>query len=924
MPLVKPASQPGFNSQASQVQAAGAWFAGNRVRWRFGLLEKMGGWIRLYADPFFARIRRMHAWADLEDYRNLLVGTDLGLEILVQNTKYTLGHQLNLLGGIIVEIGPTPSTTTFNATSGSKTVTVNTKVGIPIGERFYTLLPLSIGGRIIPANSYFTVTNTLAGSWFTFDMPQAATYTETGTYGTRLFKNTVVNGITCTWKAHGLVAGSTITFNQQTVLEAGSASLNYEVVEFYPAPGSTATVNAVIDADNFTFPMPAPFTGNGSGREVYDGCQVQDNTGGPFNSSLANMIGIPVLEALGNPQQDTWFLDNLGETGLALRTGGALEAFIPPIENGPWTVAVGGGAIPATAPQHSNGMFTTMPQAQVVLFGSEPIMGNGDIDPLLVRWSDAGTYDVYTATVSNQAGSYRLSRGSKIVAGIQAPQTTLLITDMDLWSMSYIGPPLIYGFTVMGTGCGAIAPHAIVTLGKTTYWLSLRNVWSFGDQGVQMMPCSVWDTIFENLDPINIKKCHGAANSTTGEIAFYFVAKSEALDQPNLLADSQNFAGPAWTPLGLGAFLLVNFNTSYVYEPKYVALGWFDDNGLATISWLDRDVQAAPSSTVMAPDGTFTATTLLEDNSNGVHLVQQEVLKFGEPQIFTLSIYAYKGSTRNITLEARSSSSNAFVTFNVTNGTEVANGAAGGFKVISWGETADDFAGGITVDGWLRYFMVFETDDSESMTVSINLTNGTQVSYAGSGQFANVWGAQLNLGGALLEYTVTGDLIPQNETVHYIKYNTIENAWDSGALDRSAWIDTSIWGTPLGADGNNLVQQHERGFDDDGNPMEDVFVESGFTELSDGSQMLSVHQCHPDFKWFGNNGEVKVSLKMRSYPEGPEQHFGPFSMTPTTQFFNPRARGRYVAMRYDWSPLFGFSARVGATTYLVKPAGRRP
>jgi hypothetical protein len=69
---------------------------------------------------------------------------------------------------------------------------------------------------------------------------------------------------------------------------------------------------------------------------------------------------------------------------------------------------------------------------------------------------------------------------------------------------------------------------------------------------------------------------------------------------------------------------------------------------------------------------------------------------------------------------------------------------------------------------------------------------------------------------------------------------------------------------------------------------------------------------------------VKVTLKAANYPEGPKHDFGPYSMTPTTQFFNPRVRARYVALRYDWEPLLGFSARVGACTYRVKPAGRRP
>ena len=84
----------------------------------------------------------------------------------------------------------------------------------------------------------------------------------------------------------------------------------------------------------------------------------------------------------------------------------------------------------------------------------------------------------YTATVSNQAGSFRLSRGSRIMGTIQAPQTTLILTDTDLWLMNYIGPPLVYGFTIIGSGCGLAAPHAIGVLGRLTIWQGLKNFWS--------------------------------------------------------------------------------------------------------------------------------------------------------------------------------------------------------------------------------------------------------------------------------------------------------------------------------------------------------------------------------------------------------------------------------------------------------------
>ena len=90
MGLVKIQVPPGFRSQGTQVQAEGGWFIGNLIRWRQGLPEKMAGWLRLVPDPFRKFVRRMHAWLDLEDRKNLLVGSDQGLELVTDDKRYVL------------------------------------------------------------------------------------------------------------------------------------------------------------------------------------------------------------------------------------------------------------------------------------------------------------------------------------------------------------------------------------------------------------------------------------------------------------------------------------------------------------------------------------------------------------------------------------------------------------------------------------------------------------------------------------------------------------------------------------------------------------------------------------------------------------------------------------------------------------------
>lgn len=972
MSLVKPQAPAGFLSQATQVQARGGWWDGNLVRWRTGLLEKIAGWRRLIEDQLPSIMRRFHAWLDLKNRKNLLIATDSGVHIVVQNTLYGLGHAIDLDGGYIPEIGPLAAATKFSVAINSKTVTVKTPAVANVGGSLLLRLPISIGGRIILAGTFFQVKSVIAGVGFTFDMPLPALAAETDTYGIPLLTNDIINGFTVTWKAHGFVAGSMVRVAMQTTLKLGTKNATtgkYSKVDFDAPAEFVANVDTVVDADHFTIKMGTFGTGDGAGgvnHQVFVGNTVEHPTGGKITSSVGSVIGLAAQTPLGNPQRQTWFLANLGEDGLTLASGGPLERYHPPIENGPFLTPVTNQTTDTppveTVPQKSNGMVVAMPQAQVILFGTEPEAGKGVTDPLLLAWSHAGTYDQFRQTVSNQAGTFRLSRGSRIMGMIQAPQSTLILTDTDLWQMSYIGPPLVYGFTIMGSGCGLVAPHAIGNLGRITVWQGQMNFWQFGDTAVQPVPCTVWDYIFTDIDGLNINKCHAAANSGSNELAFFFPSLHTMIDvDRNLLLFSQLFNELSrWVLTNVLAHKFSLYKTVYAYEPHYLISGWFDDAGLSLISWLDTDLQSDLANIVFAPDGTDTTFALEETAVNGQHSISQRIDKISERTTYTLSIYVHDSSTRNLTLRAVTDLGEVYASFDTGFGNMLATGVTSPrFQLLSAYTMLDALGtgrpGSGPGNGWRRLVLTFTSDDSEFLDIFLNITNGTDQNYMGvPPNGVLIWGVQLVLGSDPLDYQKTEGVQRQNETRRYVKVNPAEGmAWDSGRLSRSAWLDESVWGPPLGADTTsippvepaigeppltaaelqqaqqmapmrNRIQQHERGFDDDQEAMKGVFAETGFTELGDGTMVMLVDQVHPDMKWFGNDGGVKVSIRAKSYPQGPGHLYGPYSMTPDTQWFNPRLRARYAAIRYDWEARLGFSARVGLTTFRVKPAGRVP
>jgi hypothetical protein len=143
-------------------------------------------------------------------------------------------------------------------------------------------------------------------------------------------------------------------------------------------------------------------------------------------------------------------------------------------------------------------------------------------DPLLIAWCDAGNNTVWAATATNQAGTFRLPRGSKIIGGMQGPHTALIWTDIELWSMTYIQPPFIYDFELFASGCGLIAKNAFGVLNERIFWMSQKHFFVLDSGGARALPCDVWDILFRDLNQSQLDKIFCAPNSNFSEISWFY------------------------------------------------------------------------------------------------------------------------------------------------------------------------------------------------------------------------------------------------------------------------------------------------------------------------------------------------------------------------------------------------------------------
>lgn len=211
-----------------------------------------------------------------------------------------------------------------------------------------------------------------------------------------------------------------------------------------------------------------------------------------------------------------WSLDNFGEDLIATASQQGIFTW-KPVSVAPYGVATR----ITQAPAFNQGSFVSMPQEIIIAYGCTPLVGTSP-DPMLVRWCDAGDFTDWTASATNLAGSFRLSRGSHIVGGISAPAGILLWTDTDLWLVQFIGFPLVFGFFLISEQTGLIAQKAAIAIGSLVYWMSDHGFFRFSGGGAEQIPCPVWDAVYLNIDMANWDKCVAGSDYLYNEIYFFF------------------------------------------------------------------------------------------------------------------------------------------------------------------------------------------------------------------------------------------------------------------------------------------------------------------------------------------------------------------------------------------------------------------
>ena len=527
--LQKLTFRPGINREGTTLANEGGWYSGDKIRFRSGQVEKLGGWVLdggtvSTGGNLIGVARSLWNWIGLNGYNYMGIGT---------NQKFYIQ---NGTGGYSYDVTPVryaapAGNTTFAAVNGSSVITVtNAGHGAQTGDFVTFSGAVSLGGNVTAA-----VLNVATG--------YQITYISSSQYSVTV----------------AVTANSSDSGN-------GGAS----VVSTYQITSGSAIYT----------------TNVGWGAGGWSGVTTGYTSTG-WGSSAPAGLGIGV-------QLRLWSQANFGQNLLFNPRGGAIYYWVVDAANSnTYNIAqvlsytntnTQNGTQwwygDVDTPQMANYILVSDASRFTIALGTNDY-GSSVQNPMLIRWSDQENVLVWTPSVTNQAGSYLLSRGSIIVSAYQSRQEILIYTDAALYSMQYLGAPYVWGVQLLADNISIIAPNAISTVNNVTYWMGQDKFYMYSGR-VETLPCTLRDYVFQNINITQSFQFLSGTNEGFNEVWWFYVSA----------------------------------NSSYI--DRYVIYNhleriWYYGN-LARTAWMDSPLRATPTAASYVVESTTQSNLIYHEN----------------------------------------------------------------------------------------------------------------------------------------------------------------------------------------------------------------------------------------------------------------------------------------------------------------------
>ena len=627
MPLKKLVLTPGLNREGTNYSNEGGWYDGDKIRFRSGNPEKIGGWTRVSNSTFQGTARSLWNWVTFDGNNYLGVGTNL---------KYYIE-----LGGSYNDITPlratythstTPTTDNcFTTTVGSNIVKVTIVAHGAIQNDFVTFSGATAVGGVpavdlnsehqityIDPNNFSilvataaTSTVALAGGTAITAKFQIATgldvyvigvgwgagpfpaYVATNLTNPFTATATGISVLTVTQTAHGLTTGDYVFFNSIASNPCGINRLVLQkAFQITKTGDDTYTISTVIGSTTY---LTTSTAASGGAVTVYKNADGVRGWGDGFTSGIGQQLRL-------------WSNDNYGQDYIIAPRGGAiyywknsdtvqtratLLATLSTAALGNTPAGVGYGVYVPTA---TNQILASALQRFVIAFGANSYAATQNssptpFDPMLVRWSDQDQPYQWVPSITNQSGEFRLTHGSFIVTAQVARVENLIWTDSCLYSMQYLGPPYVYKFDVLMDNISIISPNAVISINNVTYWMGLDKFYMYNGT-VSTLPCTLKQYVFEDLNSNQGYQIFAGGNSGYNEVWWFYCSEDTNLVNKYVIFNyldqvwySGNMARTAWLDSGVRPYPL-----AATYVPPAVFIGSISGTTLTISSMLSGGV----------------------------------------------------------------------------------------------------------------------------------------------------------------------------------------------------------------------------------------------------------------------------------------------------------------------------------------------
>ena len=611
------------------------WVDGDLVRFRNGYPTKIGGWqkdaitqtdsagtITSTETTPQGIARKMINWRAITDGEDrIAVGTHNHLYIIQDQVLYDI----------------TPLRDATNATTTTTEALDNSETAIDLTSvtGFKTAGVIQIGSEIITYTGISTLT--LTGCTRGTNSSSAAAH-DSGATVTQILIAPITTAdttttLTITDSGHGASVGDFVVFS-------GSAAVGGVTAENLNRKAGYQVTSITTNTYTVTSPTAATSTATGGGNAVVISYLV-GIAGGLGTQSSDPALGWGVggwgQEAWNEPRSasesdvnltnSSWNLNLWGEDLIATVRGGGIYYWTVSgtVTNRAVLVSSLSGAL--SVPTVATVTTVSFPDRHFIAGGCTEYAGGGNLDEMLIRWSDQEDFTDFGPTSTNSAGDQRLEVGTKIVSMVNAREETIISTDSAIYGMTFVGPPFIFSFRLLATDCGAAGLNTMIAIDGNVFWMGKRNFFSY-DGIVKELPSSVQYYVFDRMQKRYIDKVVVGHNKAFKEVTWWYVSNDNSAGTTNPENDSYvtyNYAENAWS---VGTMDRSAWHDSFgartvpfAFDPSgllYNHETGTSDNGSAMTSFIESSPSEIPNTgenlylvDKVIPDVTMTSDTSL-------------------------------------------------------------------------------------------------------------------------------------------------------------------------------------------------------------------------------------------------------------------------------------------------------------------------